>query len=403
MVVQQASNPGSFEKLKLMEAFEPLEDSRRKKSCRYPLQELLLTALCAISAAADDWVEVAAWGKEKLDWLQRFLPFANGIASHDTFSRVFALLDAEGFEACFVRWMGSLCPSLRGHAIHVDGKSLRGSHNGIDAMAHLVSAWDSAAGVTLGQVKTADKSNEIIAIPQLLRLLDIRGATVTVDAMGCQREIVKQICEQEGDYIIAVKNNQPNLAQAVESAFLDDAQGLRKGRLQENIETVKGHGRQETRRCVVTTDLSTLNKAMRVAWPSIRSLVMVHSKREFTCGLRKGEVQSEWRYYISSHDFGAAQFNQAVREHWTTENGQHWTLDVVFREDDSRIRVGHGAENFAILRRMSLNLMNQQNSAAKTPKISKKCQRKMAAWNSDKLEVLLGLRDRSAQSELVVM
>jgi predicted transposase YbfD/YdcC len=399
MVVQQEPNPGPFEKLKLMDAFESLEDPRRLKSCDYPLEELLLTAVCAISASADDWVEVAAWGEEKLDWLRRFLPFANGIASHDTFSRVFALIDAEGFEACFITWMERLCPSLRGHAIHVDGKSLRGSRNGTEAMAHLVSAWDSAVGVTLGQVKTADKSNEIIAVPQLLRLLDIRGASITVDAMGCQREIVKQICEQEADYIIAVKNNQPNLAQAVESAFLDEAKGLREGRLEENIEVFKGHGRQETRRCVVSNDLSTLNKAMRAAWPGIHSLVMVHSRREFTCGLHKGEVQTEWRYYISSHDFGAQQFNQAVREHWSTENGQHWTLDVVFREDDSRIRVGHGAENFAVLRRMSLNLMNQNTA---TKKISKKCQRKLAAWNTKRLEDILGLRDLSAQSEAVV-
>lgn len=382
-----------------MRAFEPLEDPRRLKSCRYPLQELLLVALCAISASADDWVEVAVWGREKLDWLQRFLPFDKGIASHDTFSRVFALLDGDGFEACFIKWMERLCPSLRGHAIHIDGKSLRGSHNGIEAMAHLVSAWDSKVGVTLGQVKTADKSNEIIAIPQLLRLLDIRGATVTIDAMGCQREIVKQVIEQEGDYIIAVKNNQPTLAQAVELAFQDEAQGLLQGRLQQDIDIVKGHGRLETRRCVVTHDMSTLSKALRAAWPGIRSLVMIHSRREFTCGLRKGEVQTECRFHISSHDFGAKQFNQGVRGHWSTENGQHWTLDVVFREDDSRIRVGHGAENFAIIRRMSLNLMNQNTA---TKKISKKCQRKMAAWNTKKLEAILGLHDLSAQSESVV-
>ena len=377
-----------------MDAFEPLEDTRRLKSCDYPLLELLLTAVCAISASADDWVEVAAWGQEKLDWLRRFLPFKNSIASHDTFSRVFALLDAEEFEACFIKWMERLCPSLRGHAIHIDGKSLRGSHNGIESMAHLVSAWDSKVGVTLGQVKAADKSNEIIAIPQLLRLLGIHGATITIDAMGCQREIVKQICEQGADYIIAVKNNQPNLAQAVESAFLDEAQGLQKGRMEQDIEIFNGHGRHETRRCVVSTDLSTLIKAMQAAWPGIRSLVMVHSRREFTCGLRQGEVQTECRFYISSYDFGAKQFNQGVRGHWSTENGQHWTLDVVFREDDSRIRVGHGAENFAIIRRMPLNLMNQNTTA----KISKKCQRKMAAWNTKRLEEVLGLHDLSAHS-----
>jgi len=227
-----------------MESFEALEDPRRRlASCNYALQELLLTALCAISSGADDWVDVALWGQEKLDWLRRFLAFENGIASHDTFSRVFALLDSTSFEACFIDWMERLCPSLRGHAIHIDGKSLRGSHNGCEAMAHLVSAWDSAAGVTLGQVKTANKSNEITAIPQLLNLLDVRGATVTIDAMGCQREIVKQIIDQGADYIIAVKNNQPTLAQAVESAFSDEAQGLQQGRLQQDIDHTKDHGR----------------------------------------------------------------------------------------------------------------------------------------------------------------
>jgi predicted transposase YbfD/YdcC len=260
----------------LMRRFEDLDDPRKPSGrFQYPLQELLLTALCAISAGAEDWVDVNEWGEFKLEWLRRFLPFEQGIASHDTFSRVFALIDAKGFEACFIDWMERLCPSLRGHAIHIDGKSLRGSHNGEEAMAHLVSAWDSAAGVTLGQVKTASKSNEITAIPQLLDLLDVRGATVTVDAMGCQREIVKKLVDQGADYIIAVKNNQPTLAQAVEVAFQDEARGLLQGRLQQDTSVTKGHGRLETRRCVVTSDLSTLSKALKSAWPGIRSLVMI--------------------------------------------------------------------------------------------------------------------------------
>jgi predicted transposase YbfD/YdcC len=382
-----------------MESFETLEDPRRRlASCDYPLQELLLTALCAISSGADDWVDVGLWGQEKLDWLRRFLAFENGVASHDTFSRVFALLDAKSFEACFIDWMEHLCPSLRGHAIHVDGKSLRGSHNGCEAMAHLVSAWDSAAGVTLGQVKTANKSNEITAIPQLLNLLDVRGATITIDAMGCQREIVKQIIGQGADYIIGVKNNQPTLAQAVESAFQDEAQGLQQGRLQQDIDITKDHGRLETRRCVVTSDLSTLSKTLQAAWPGIRSLVMVHSRREFTGGARKGEVQTEWRYYISSHDINAAQFNQQIRQHWSIENGCHWMLDVTFREDLSRVRVGHGAENFAILRRMTLNLINQNT----TIKSSKKSKRKLAAWSTTRLQELLGLHQLPAQAVTAV-
>jgi len=382
-----------------MESFETLEDPRRRlASCDYPLQELLLTALCAISSGADDWVDVGLWGKEKLDWLRRFLAFENGVASHDTFSRVFALLDAKSFEACFIDWMERLCPSLRGHAIHIDGKSLRGSHNGCEAMAHLVSAWDSAAGVTLGQVKTANKSNEITAIPQLLNLLDVRGATVTIDAMGCQREIVKQIIDQGADYIIGVKNNQPTLAQAVESAFQDEAQGLQQGRLQQDIDITKDHGRLETRRCVVTSDLGTLSKALLAAWPGMRSMVMVHSRREITSGARKGEVQTEWRYYISSHAIEAAQFNQQIRQHWSIENGCHWVLDVAFGEDLSRVRVGHGAENFAVLRRMTLNLINQNT----TIKSSKKSKRKLAAWSTTRLQELLGLQELPVQAATAV-
>jgi predicted transposase YbfD/YdcC len=393
----QEPTPQSLNKLKLMEAFETLEDPRRCASCSYPLVELLLTALCAIASGADDWVGVALWGREKLEWLRRFLAFEKGIASHDTFSRVFALIDAKGFEACFIDWMERLCPSLRGHAIHIDGKSLRSSHNGAEAMAHLVSAWDSAAGVTLGQVKTASKSNEITAIPQLLDLLDVRGATVTVDAMGCQREIVKKLVDQGADYIIAVKNNQPTLAQAVEVAFQDEAQGLRQGRLQQDTSVTKGHGRLETRRCVVTSDLSTLSKALKSAWPGIRSLVMIHSQREFTSGEHKGDASAEWRYYISSCDLGAPDFNHQIRLHWSIENGCHWVLDVNFREDHSRIRVGHGAENFAILRRMTLNLINQD----KTLKVSKKSKRQLAAWSTTHLQALLGLQVPSPQAVAV--
>jgi predicted transposase YbfD/YdcC len=226
----------------------------------------------------------------------------------------------------------------------------------------------------------------------------VRGATVTIDAMGCQREIVKQIIEQGADYIIAVKNNQPTLAQAVESAFQDEAQGLQEGRLQQDVDITKDHGRLETRRCVVARDLSTLSKALQTAWPSMRSLVMVHARREITSGARKGEVQTEWRYYISSHVIDAAQFNQQIRQHWSIENGCHWVLDVAFREDLSRVRIGHGAENFAILRRMTLNLINRNT----TIKSSKKSKRNLAAWSTTRLQELLGLQEPPAQAATAV-
>lgn len=380
----------------LMESFETLEDPRRCASCAYTLQELLLTALCAVTSGAEDWVDVALWGREKLDWLRRFLPFDNGMASHDTFSRVFSLIDAQQFEGCFAAWMRLLCPSLQGHAVHIDGKSVRGSHDGDQPMTHLVSAWDSAHGVTLGQIRCAGKSNEITAIPQLLQVLDVRGATVTIDAMGCQREIVKTLVDKQADYIIAVKNNQPTLAQAVESAFSDEAQSLAQGRLQQDIDTTKDHGRIETRRCVVSHDLSTLGQALCQAWPGIRSLVMVESQREHLSGERQGQPTTEWRYYISNRVLDARQFNAAIRQHWSIENSCHWVLDVSFGEDDSRIRVGNGAQNFAILRRMALNLINQN----KTIKASKKSKRNLAAWSTSRLQELLGLQVLSAHASV---
>jgi len=374
-----------------MESFESLEDPRRRASCAHALQELLLTALCAVASGADDWVDVAMWGQEKIEWLRRFLPFDNGVASHDTFSRVFGLIDAQQFEACFAAWMRLLCPSLQGHAVHIDGKSVRGSHDGDQPMTHLVSAWDSAWGVTLGQIRTASKSNEITAIPQLLQALDVRGATVTIDAMGCQREIVHTLVDKQADYIIAVKNNQPTLAQAVESAFGDEAQALAQGRLQQDTDVNKDHGRIETRRCVVSRELNTLGQALSDAWPGIRSLVMVESRREQLGGEHKGKSTIEWRYYISSHEWDARQFNEAIRQHWSIENGCHWVLDVNFGEDASRIRVGDGAQNFAILRRMTLNLINQN----KTIKASKKSKRNLAAWSTTRLQELLGLQHLS--------
>ena len=191
----------------------------RSRDCPYPLNELLLVALSAITSGADDWVSVVKWATLKLDWLRRYLPFKNGVASYDTFRRVFALLDAERFEACFIEWMQQLCPPLAGQLIPIDGKSVRGSHGGDVNMAHLVSAWHSSAGLVLGQVKTATKSNEITAIPALLEALDIKSATITIGVMGCQREIVQKIVSKQVNYIVVLKNNQPSLAQAVEALF----------------------------------------------------------------------------------------------------------------------------------------------------------------------------------------
>ena len=229
----------------------------------------------------------------------------------------------------------------------------------------------------------------------MLTALDLDGATVTIDAMGCQREIVKTLVQRQVDYIIAVKNNQPTLAQAVEAAFPDLGRNLAGGQRQQDIDITKDHGRLETRRCVVSQDLSALSPALRAAWPGIRSLIMVESRREILSGERKGQVSTDWRYYISSRTLNATEFNQAIRQHWSIENSCHWVLDVNFGEDASRIRVGDGAQNFAILRRMALNHINQD----KTIKASKKSKRQMAAWSTVRLQQLLGLQEQGGLSE----
>ena len=319
---------GQCGNLGFLKAFKELEGPRTR-TCPHWLDELLMVALCAITSGADGWVSVVDWGRLKLEWLRRFLPFANGIASHDTFSRVFSLLDAQRFEACFIDWMQDLCPTLKGQLIPIDGKSVRGSHDGALGVAHLVSAWHSAAGLVQGQVKTATKSNEITAIPEFLDALDVQGATITIDAMGCQHAIVDKIMEKKVDYIVAVKDNQPTLAQAVESLFN-------------------------------ATDTS----------------------------VREGERSTEWRYYISSLQVNASEFNAKIRAHWGIENSCHWVLDMAFGEDDCRIRTGDGAQNFAILRRIALNLIKQEKSS----KTSVNIKRLKAGWSTDYLQTLLGLR-----------
>jgi predicted transposase YbfD/YdcC len=370
----------------MLQAFEALEDPRSRK-CPYPLQELLLVALSAVTSGADDWVGVVEWAQLKLPWLRRFLPFDNGIASHDTFSRVFSLLDARGFEACFVAWMRGPCPALAGHVVAIDGKSLRGSHDGGVNMAHLVSAWSSSAGVALGQVRTASKSNEITAIPVLLEMLDVQGAIITMDAMGCQRDIVGRIADKGAHYIVGLKNNQPSLAQAVEELF--DAANVASptDALQHDVTLDKDHGRIETRRCAVLHDLSAIGQHVQ-AWPQLRSAVRVQSTREVINARAKGhQPDTERRYYISSLALDAAEFNRLIRSHWAIENQFHWALDVSFDEDACRVRMRDGAQNLAILRRIALNLLKHD----KTAKTGLNNKRLRAGWNSDYLQTVLGL------------
>ena len=358
----------------------------RSRACRYPWDELMFTALCGVCSGADDWVGVVAWATLKLDWLRQHLPFANGIASHDTFSRVFSLLEAQRFEACFVGWTRSMCPNLAQQLIPIDGKSVRRSHNGSSRMAHLVSAWHTERGLVLAQVKTAAKSNEITAIPELLDALDVQGAIITIDAMGCQRAVVEKIIARQADYIIGVKDNQPLLAQAIEKLFDAHDANPSAAPLAQDSSVDKGHGRVEIRSCTVAHDLQSLGEPGQ-PWAGLRSVVRVHSIREAVNGKAKGERSVEWRYYISSLALSAEDFNAAIRAHWGIENSCHWVLDMTFREDDCRIRTGDGAQNFAILRRIALNLIKQERSG----KSSLHIKRQRAGWSTSYLEKLLGL------------
>ena len=369
------------EKKAFLGHFADLEDPRTRQS-PHDLMELLLTAICAVLSGADGWAGVALWGRAKLAWLQQFLPFANGVASHDTFGRVFALLDAAKFEQCFIAWMRSVCGAFNGLQVALDGKTVRRSKSSGQKAIHMVSAFAHGLGLTLGQVKTAEKSNEITAIPELLDALLLKGCIVTIDAMGCQKAIATQIVQQESDYALMVKNNQPGLAAAIEGFFSAAEQAGHQGVPHTRAEWIeKDHGRIETRRCVVTDDLSCLEK--QHDWPGVKTLVMVEAIREIN-----GVASAERRYYISSRLADAEHMGTVVRGHWSVENGLHWSLDVAFGEDQARMREGNSAENFSILRRIALNLIRPDKSV----KAGVKNRRLMAGWDDAYRQKLLGIQ-----------
>ncbi len=369
----------------LLEAFAELSDPRGRE-CEHQLEELLLVAICAVISGAQSWTSVSEWGRLKLDWLRQHLPFANGIASHDTFGRVFTLLSAHQFEACFLRWIRQLCPSLEGQHLAIDGKSVRGSHHGGHGPIHLVSAWSATAGLTLGQIRTADKSNEIRAIPELLGALDMQGAVISIDAMGCQHNIATQIVQGGADYVLTVKDNQPGLAEAIRLWFDSANAGSLARPFWDDLQVEKDHGRIETRRCVVTNDVNWLSEQGQ-HWTGLQSLVMVESRREIIEGNGVRECQMERRYYISSLPAKAALLGKTVRAHWGIENSMHWVLDVAFREDDCRIRCGDAPQNFAILRRIALNLLKGDSNT----KLGIANKRLKAGWDVSYLSRLLGL------------
>ena len=370
----------------ILRVFEELPDPRRT-NCRHRLIDMLTIALLAVICGADGWAAVETYGKAKAPWLKTFLELPSGIPSHDTFGRVFARLNPEAFEACFRRWIATLVELSGGKLLAIDGKSIRRSFTqGWDkiGMAHMVSAFVQANHMVFGQIKTEGKGQELSAIEKLLEVLDLNGAVVTIDALGCQKDIAAAIKKAHGDYVLQVKDNQPTLLAKMQTVFTEARLENFASYRADSIKTLDAdNGRIETRRAWVLWDIKHLG-AMAKDWPGLRSLVMVERTREVN-----GKVSVEVHYYISSLDARrtAAQFLEYIRGHWSVENNLHWQLDVSFDEDQRRIRKGHGAENFSRLCRMALNLLKNEP----THKNGIAIRRQNCGWENDYLlKVLIG-------------
>lgn len=367
--------------------FAGLEDPRVERTKRHKLLDILVITICAVICGADDWVAIQEFGEAKLDWFQGFLDLPNGIPSHDTFGRVFARLNPDQFHICFMNWIMAASKLTKGQVIAIDGKTLRRSHDkmlGKGAIV-MVSAWATANHLVLGQVKVDDKSNEITAVPELLRALDISGCIITTDAMGCQKEIASLIVEGKGDYVLALKDNHPLLSEDVRLLFDDLEESQFRAYDYDVEQTVeKGHGRLETRQCWTISDPTVLRGLRGTPeWEGLRCVAKVRARRTID-----DKTTIEDRYYLSSLDGQASQLLIATRTHWGIENSLHWVLDIAFREDDSRVRKGHGAQNLATLRHIVLNLLKQE----KTSKIGIKNKRLKAGWSEQYLlRVLAGL------------
>lgn len=362
-----------------LEHFRDIPDHRQSSKVVYPLDEVLLLSLLAVLAGAETFVDITRFGEAKLAFLRRFRPFAGGTPSHDHLGDIFATLDAEAFQRCFVGWVAALT-GAPAEVIAIDGKTVRRSFEkkAGKAAIHMVSAFAARQRLVLGQVKVAEKSNEIVAIPKLLDMLVIEGAIITIDAMGCQRDIAQKILDKGGDYVLALKGNQNSLHEDIKLfASEQKARNFYQTRVSQHSSTDGDHGRIETRKCTVIHDVAWLQE--RHKWPGLRGVVIIDSTREI-----ETKISRETRFYITSCALVAEQVAAIIRSHWAIENSLHWTMDMVFRDDECRVRTDHAPANFTTIKHMAYNLIRKASS-----KDSLRVRRKAAAWDDTFLASLI--------------
>jgi len=364
--------------LSITSHFKKIKDPRRRHRRIHPLQNILVIALCAVIAGAQDWQEIQTFGRKRRDWLKRFLDLSDGIPSHDTFERVFDRLKPQAFQACFRSWVQAIQQALRIPHVAIDGKTLRGSGSAKLGPLHLVSAWATGQRLSLGQVAVTDKSNEITAIPALLDLLELKGALVTIDAMGCQKDIAQKVIDRGGNYILTVKDNQPHLLEDIQDSLLKAAEANFAGMDHDTYNTQeRSHGRQEYRFYMVLHCTDGLRH--KEEWTGLTTIGMCVCERTV-----HGKTSEEIRYFIGSKKASAKVYGKALRNHWGIENNLHWQLDVNFKEDHNRVSKRNAAENLALLRRLTLSLLQAH---PETLSIAKK--RFAAALDPDFLEEIL--------------